>query len=92
MSGQIGEVYTAIRRIPKDGQSRFQQTSADEEGKDYKDIEAAVDDWYKFAKSAYSATEEEFFRAHSSTENHYGMISVGSSYRQTINDYKVVIF
>eukprot|EP01047_Picozoa_sp_COSAG01_P104367 COSAG01_NODE_33698_length_560_cov_0.976139_1_plen_53_part_01 len=53
MSGQIGEVYTAIRRIPKDGQSRFQQTSADEEGKDYKDIEAAVDDWYKFAKSAY---------------------------------------
>jgi hypothetical protein len=62
MSGQIGAVYTAIRRIPKDGQTRFQQTSADEEGNDYKNLAAAVEDWYKFAKNAYSATDEEFFR------------------------------
>ena len=27
-----------------------------------------------------------------STRKHYGMISVESSYQQTINDYKVVIF
>jgi hypothetical protein len=27
-----------------------------------KDIADAVKDWYEFAKSAYSATEEEFFR------------------------------
>jgi hypothetical protein len=47
MSGQIGAVYTAIRRIPKDGQTRFQQTSADEEGNDYKNLAAAVEDWYR---------------------------------------------
>jgi hypothetical protein len=27
-----------------------------------KNLAAAVEDWYKFAKNAYSATDEEFFR------------------------------
>jgi ribonuclease HI len=61
-AGNMAGLYKAIRRIPRSGKKRFQQTTKDALGKDYTVIEDALADWFGFAKRAYAATAAETLR------------------------------
>ena len=60
--GNMAGIYQAIRRIPKSGKKRFQQTTKNALGDDYGVIEDALDDWFGFARKAYAATVHKEYR------------------------------